>query len=67
MLLTCHVSTEGSDVRCWLIWSDLGPGADGAGHPRACAPYRAFAERRDPGALDAELLESIRRAAAVWQ
>ena len=29
--------------------------------------YRAFAERRDPDTLDGELLDSIRRAAAVWQ
>ena len=29
--------------------------------------YRAFAERRDPDKLDAELLDSIRRAAAVWR
>ena len=30
---------------CGLIWSDLGPGGDGAGHSRACAPLSA------PGAL----------------
>ncbi len=29
--------------------------------------YRAFAERRDPDTLDGELLDSIRRAAAVWR
>ncbi len=29
--------------------------------------HRAFAERRDPDTLDGELLDSIRRAAAVWQ
>ncbi len=28
---------------------------------------RAFAERRDPDTLDGELLDSIRRAAAVWR
>ncbi len=29
--------------------------------------YRAFPERRDPDTLDGELLDSIRRAAAVWR
>ncbi len=29
--------------------------------------HRAFAERRDPDTLDGELLDSLRRAAAVWQ